>query len=100
MDLVLTGRLIDAIEAERIGLISRVVPAGSAFDAALDVAQDIAGRPPLTLRFAKEAVDQAVSSGLDQGLRLERRLFHLSFATGALHEGAAQFLARRTGDRR
>ncbi|UTD28114.1 enoyl-CoA hydratase-related protein [Bradyrhizobium sp. WD16] len=97
MDLVLTGRLIDADEAARIGLISRVVPAGSAFDVALELAEDIAARPPLALRFAKEAVDRAVSLGLAEGLRLERRLFHLSFATGELREGMAHFLAHRRG---
>lgn len=97
MDLILTGRLIDAAEAERIGLISRVVATGSAFETALALAEDIAARPPFALRFAKEAVDRAVSVGLDEGLRLERRLFHLSFATGELREGMAAFMARRAG---
>ena len=94
MDLVLTGRLIEAADAERIGLISRVVSSGAAYAAALEIAQDLAKRAPLTLRFAKEAVDRAVSQGLEDGLRLERRLFHLSFATGEFKRGMEQFLAR------
>ncbi len=97
MDLVLTGRLVAAPEAEKIGLISRVVATGNAFAAALEIAEQIASRPPLAVRFAKEAVGRAVSFGLEDGLRLERRLFHLSFATGEFHEGLRRFLAERTG---
>lgn len=95
MDLVLTGRLIAAVEAERIGLVSRLVAAGEAAATGFDVARDIASRPPMAVRFAKEAVDQAVSAGLAEGLRLERRLFHLCFATGELHRGMRAFLAGR-----
>lgn len=95
MDLILTGRLVDASEAEKIGLISRVVAPGRAFDAALELAEHVASLAPLAVRFAKEAVDRAVSSGLGDGLRLERRLFHLSFATGEFQRGMAQFLAKR-----
>lgn len=95
MDLILTGRLIGAPEAERIGLISRVVAAGSTLDAARNIAGQIAARPALAVRFAKEAVDRAASSGLEDGLRLERRLFHLGFATGEFHHGMQQFLAKR-----
>ena len=93
MDLILTGRLIKAPEAERIGLISRVVPSGEAEREALAVATALAARPPLPLRFAKEAVNRAVSVGLEEGLRLERRLFHLTFATGDLPRGLNRFLA-------
>ncbi len=100
MDLVLTGRLIDASEAEKIGLISRVVPSGTAFESALAVAQEVARKAPLALRFAKEAVDRGVSFGLEEGLRLERRLFHLSFATGEFQDGMARFLAKRAGKSR
>jgi len=95
MDLILTGRLIDTVEAERIGLVSRVVPQGTAVNEALAIAGALARRPPQAVRLAKEAVHWAVSAGLDQGLRLERRLFHLSFATGDLHQGAHQFLERK-----
>ncbi|MDR3466335.1 MAG: enoyl-CoA hydratase-related protein [Xanthobacteraceae bacterium] len=97
MDLVLTGRLIGAAEAERIGLVSRVVPAGAARAAALDIARDLARQPPLAVRLAKEAVDRAVGFGLEDGLRLERRLFHLTFATGEFHRGMDDFLQRRAG---
>jgi len=95
MDLILTGRLIDASEAERIGLISRVAATGVALNAALEIAELVASRTPFAVRFAKEAVDRAVSVGLEEGLRLERRLFHLSLATGELHAGIAQFHAGR-----
>jgi len=97
MDLTLTGRLIDASEAERIGLISRIAATGAALDAALEIAELLAGRAPLAMRFAKEAVDRVVSFGLEDGLRLERRLFHLSFATGEFQAGMEQFLAKRAG---
>lgn len=95
MDLILTGRAIPAHEAERIGLISRMVPAGRALETAMEIAGEIATRAPFATRFAKEAVDRAVSVGLAENLRLERRLFHLSFATGELHDGMRQYLAIR-----
>lgn len=95
MDLVLTGRAIPAQEAERIGLISRVVPAGHALETAMEIAGEIAARAPFAVRFAKEAVDRAVSIGFADSLRLERRLFHLSFATGELHDGMRRYLATR-----
>jgi enoyl-CoA hydratase len=95
MDLMLTGRLIDAPEAERLGLISRVVAKGKALEAALEIAPQLASRAPFAVRFAKEAVHHAVSVGLEEGLRLERRLFHLTFATDELHEGMRQFIAKR-----
>ena len=96
MDLVLTGSVIPAPEAEKIGLISRVVAPGRAVEAGWDIARQIAARPPFASRFAKEAVHRAVSAGLEEGLRLERRLFHLSFATGELHDGMRQFLTSRS----
>ncbi len=95
MDLILTGRLIGAPEAEKIGLISRVVAPSGAVDAALSIAAQVATRAPFAARFAKEAVDRALSFGLEDGLRLERRLFHLSFATGEFQHGMQEFLAKQ-----
>ena len=97
MDLMLTGRLIGAAEAERIGLVSRVVPPGEAFSTAMTVARQIAAHPPFAVRFTKEAVHRAVSVGLEDGIRLERRLFHLSFAAGEFQRGMQKFLAKRGG---
>lgn len=99
MDLILTGRLISAIEAERIGLISRVVDDGAAYQAACESAKLIAKHPVQAVRFAKQAVDRAVSVGLADGLALERRLFHLSFTTGELQPQLDCFLARRSSHR-
>jgi enoyl-CoA hydratase len=95
MDLILTGRLIPAAEAERIGLISRVVAKGTALEVAQQVAWQIAAHAPLAVRFAKQAVDRAVSIGLTDGLALERRLFHLTFATGEFQPRLERYLAGR-----
>ena len=95
MDLMLTGRLISAAEAERMGLISRVVAPGEALAAAMEAARQIAAHPTLAVRLVKEAVHRAVSVGLEDGIRLERRLFHLSFATGEFQRGMRKFLAKR-----
>ncbi len=100
MDLILTGRLINASEAERIGLISRVAASGAALDTAMEIAELLASHAPHAVRFAKEGVDCAVSLGLEDGLRLERRLFHLSFATGEFQAGMERFLAKRAGSSR
>ncbi|MFT0877463.1 enoyl-CoA hydratase-related protein [Rhodopseudomonas sp. G2_2311] len=99
MDLILTGRLISATEAERIGLISRVVDNGTAYQAACEAAALIAANPVRAVRFAKQAVDRAVSVGLADGLALERRLFHLSFAAGELQPQLDRFLLRRSPHR-
>ncbi|UYO43527.1 enoyl-CoA hydratase/isomerase family protein [Rhodopseudomonas palustris] len=99
MDLILTGRLIPATEAERIGLISRVVDNGAAYQTACEAAKLIATHPLQAVRFAKQAVDRAVSVGLADGLALERRLFHLSFTTGELQPQLDRFLARRSPHR-
>ncbi len=72
-----------------------MVAPGGAIDAALAIAEQIATRAPFAARFAKEAVDRALSFGLEDGLRLERRLFHLSFATGEFQHGMEEFLAKQ-----
>ncbi|MBB5850174.1 enoyl-CoA hydratase [Amycolatopsis umgeniensis] len=95
MDLCLTGRMIDAAEAERSGLVSRIVPAESLLDDALAVAAKIASMSRPAAMMVKEAVNQAFESGLADGLRFERRLFHGTFATQDQKEGMAAFTEKR-----
>jgi enoyl-CoA hydratase len=95
MDMVLTGRLIDANEAERIGLVSRVVPAGELLDVAIAIAAKIAALSRPAVLSTKEAVNRAFEGGLTDGIRTERRLFHALFATRDAHEGMAAFLDKR-----
>ena len=96
MEMVLTGRMIDAVEAERCGLVSRVVPAAELVDEALKVADKIAGLSRPVVLMAKEAVNAAFETTLAQGIRLERRLFHATFATEDQKEGMAAFVEKRT----
>jgi len=95
MDLVLTGRTMDAQEAERAGLVSRVVPAARLHEEALAVATSISGLSQTAVMMAKEAVNRAYESALADGLLFERRLFHALFATGDQKEGMAAFLEKR-----
>ena len=95
MDLILTGRMIDAAEAERIGLVARVVPAADLLDTALAVAGEIAAMPPLAVRAAKELVNAAEELPLGEGIRLERRLFHMLAGTADKAEGMAAFIEKR-----
>ena len=95
MDLVLTGRMMDATEAERAGLVARVVPADQLMAEALAAAQRISGKSMLALMAAKEAVNRASETGLHEGLLFERRLFHALFATNDLKEGMAAFVEKR-----
>ena len=95
MDMVLTGRMIDAAEAERIGLVSRVVPADELVETAVAAAQKIAGLSRPAVMMAKEAVNRAFESPLADGIRTERRLFHSLFATEDAREGMAAFLDKR-----
>ena len=95
MDLVLTGRMMDAAEAERAGLVARVLPAAELLGEALKLAEKIAGLSRPAVLMAKEAVNQAFETGLAEGLRFERRLFHASFATADQKEGMGAFAEKR-----
>jgi enoyl-CoA hydratase len=95
MDLILTGRTIDAEEAERSGLVSRIVPAANLLDEANAVAKTIAGMSLSAARMAKEAVNRAFETSLTEGLLYERRLFHSAFATADQKEGMAAFTEKR-----
>jgi enoyl-CoA hydratase len=95
MDLILTGRMMDAAEAERAGLVSRVVPAASLMDEAIKVAEAIAAMSLPALMAAKEAVARAFEMPLAEGIRYERRVFHALFATEDQKEGMAAFVAKR-----
>jgi len=96
MDLILTGRMIGAEEAERAGLVARVVPAAALLDEALAAAEKIASMPPLAVKAAKELVDAAQELPLTQGIRLERRLFDILAATEDKAEGMTAFIEKRT----
>jgi enoyl-CoA hydratase len=95
MDLVLTGRLIDAQEAERSGLASRVVPTESLLEEAIKVAEQIAAMSLPAVWSAKEAVARAFESTLADGVRFERRTFHATFALADRAEGMAAFSEKR-----
>jgi enoyl-CoA hydratase len=95
MDLILTGRMMDAAEAERAGLVSRVVPADKLIEEALAAAERIAGFSQPAVMMAKEAVNRAFESPLAEGILFERRLFHALFATEDQKEGMAAFLEKR-----
>ncbi|GLY70606.1 enoyl-CoA hydratase [Amycolatopsis taiwanensis] len=95
MDLVLTGRMIDAEEAERSGLVARVVPADALIDEAVAAATTIAGFSRPAVLMAKESVGRAFETPLAEGLRFERRMFHAAFATEGQAEGMDAFLAKR-----
>ena len=95
MDLILTGRMMDAAEAERAGLVSRVVPAAELMAEAMKVAEKIAGYSLPIVMMAKESVNAAFETTLAQGVRFERRLFHAMFATEDQKEGMAAFVEKR-----
>ncbi|BAO81740.1 enoyl-CoA hydratase/carnithine racemase [Serpentinimonas raichei] len=95
MDLVLTGRMMDASEAERAGLVSRVVPLDKLQDEALAAALTIAGYSQIAVMAAKEAVNKAFEGSLADGMAFERRLFHALFATADQKEGMAAFVEKR-----
>jgi enoyl-CoA hydratase len=95
MDLVLTGRMMDAAEAERSGLVSRVVPAANLMQEAMKVADTIASMSLPAVLSAKEAINRSFEAPLAEGLRFERRIFHALFATDDQKEGMAAFVAKR-----
>ena len=95
MDLCLTARTMDADEAERAGLVSRVVPAERLLDDALEAATTIAGFSLPALMMAKEAINRAYETPLAEGILFERRLFHSLFATEDQKEGMAAFVEKR-----
>src|SRR5262249_26526729 len=95
MDLILTGRMMDAAEAERSGLVARVVPAASLMEEAMKVAETIAAMSQPSLIAAKEAVNRSFETSLAEGVRFERRVFHALFATKDRKEGMAAFIEKR-----
>jgi enoyl-CoA hydratase/carnithine racemase len=98
MDMVLTARRMDAAEAERAGLVSRVVPAADLIPTALEAAKAIAALSPLSVMMAKELVNAAYETPLNQGVKIERRLFHSLFAFEDQTEGMAAFVEKRKPD--
>jgi enoyl-CoA hydratase len=95
MDMNLTGRFMTAEEAERVGLVSRVVPAKKLMEEALSAAQKIAEKSMPSVMAAKEAVDRSYELTLSEGILFERRVFHSMFATEDQKEGMAAFLEKR-----
>jgi enoyl-CoA hydratase len=95
MDMCLTGRMMDAAEAERSGLVSRVVPAAQLMEEALKTAGKMAELSRPIVMMAKEAVNRAFETTLAEGVRFERRLFHSTFATEDQKEGMAAFVEKR-----
>lgn len=98
MDLCLTGRLMDAAEAERAGLVSRVVPADKCLDEAIEAATVIAAYSNPSVMMAKESINRAFEGSLSEGMLFERRMFHSLFATEDQKEGMAAFVEKRKPD--
>src|SRR5687767_6396426 len=97
MEMCLTGRMMCAVEAERAGLVSRIVPSDTLIELALETAATIARMPPLAAMANKEMVNAAFETGLSQGLLFERRLFHGLCATEDKREGMTAFKEKRQG---
>ena len=98
MDMALTGRMMDATEAERAGLVSRVVPLDKLMDEALEAALMICDYSQVAVMAAKESVNRAFEGSLSDGVMFERRLFHALFATADQKEGMAAFVEKRKAD--
>ena len=95
MDMILTGRMMDAAEAEKSGLVARVVPAANLMEEAFKVADTIANMSLPSVMAGKEAVNRAFESGLSEGMAFERRIFHSLFATEDQKEGMKAFIEKR-----
>ena len=98
MDLCLTGRTMDASEAERAGLVSRVVPAATLLDEAMQAAATIAGFSLPSVLLIKESINRAYEVPLSEGILFERRVFHALFSTEDQKEGMAAFVEKRKPD--
>ncbi|MBB4086242.1 enoyl-CoA hydratase [Sphingomonas carotinifaciens] len=98
MEMCLTGRMMDAEEAERAGLVARIVPAADLVEEAVKTAATIAGMAPLAVKANKEMVNAAFDMGLSQGVQFERRLFHGLFGTADQKEGMNAFVEKRPGN--
>jgi enoyl-CoA hydratase len=98
MEMVITGRMMDAEEAERAGLVSRIIPAADLIEDAVKTAEKIANLSRPIVMLAKESVNRAYETTLAEGVRFERRLFHSTFATEDQKEGMAAFAEKRTAD--
>jgi enoyl-CoA hydratase len=98
MDMLLTTRMIDAAEAERTGLVSRVVPADKLMEEVIGIAQAIAAMPVSVAMQIKDCVNRAYETTLTEGVRYERRYFQAAFGTAAQKEGMAAFLEKRAPD--
>jgi enoyl-CoA hydratase len=95
MDLILTGRMMDATEAERAGLVARIVPLAQLMDEAMKVAETIASMSLPSVFAAKESINRAFETSLAEGVRFERRVFHSLFATEDQKEGMNAFIEKR-----
>lgn len=98
MEMVLTGRMMDADEAERSGLVSRIVPVDELIDEAVKTAEKMANLSRPVVMLAKESVNRAYETTLSEGVRFERRVFHSTFSTEDQKEGMAAFAEKRTAE--
>ncbi len=95
MEMVLTGRMITAEEAKEAGLINKIVPVEFYLDAALKLAREVAARPPIAVKLAKESVLKSFDTTINDGLEFERKNFYLLFSTDDMKEGMAAFIEKR-----
>ena len=95
MEMVLTGRPISARQAEAVGLVTKVVPAEAVFDEAIALAKEVASKPPVAVRLAKEAVLKAFDTTIEGGLEFERKNFYMLFASDDQKEGMKAFVEKR-----